>query len=193
MTAVTAGLLREHGVDLPREAIERAVRLAIAERRARLAGPSDRELTRAEVEVLELGGFDLGHREHGEADPVLRTIAAYAALIAGALTTSEVALRLGVASSRIRQRLAERSLYGIMPDTDWLLPEFQFEGPRTLPGLAQVVRALDPSLHPVSVDRFFASHDPELADPTTGRALSPRDWLRAGQPPATVARLAAQL
>lgn len=193
MSPGTAALLEQRGIDPSGGSLDRALRLAVAERRVRLTGPSRSELTPAEVAVLEAGGFDLDPRGHGDDDPVVRAIAAYAALIEGALTTAAAAARLGVAPSRVRQRLGERSLYGIMPDADWLLPDFQFDGAKVLPGLGQVVRALDPGLHPVAVDAFFATPEPELADPATGRALAPRDWLRAGYPPADVARLAAEL
>jgi hypothetical protein len=68
----------------------------------------------------------------GEAtgDPLMRTIADYMALLETSLTTAEAARYLKVDVSRIRQRLRERSLFGIDYDGERRLPRFQFERKR---------------------------------------------------------------
>jgi hypothetical protein len=48
-------------------------------------------------------------------------------------------------------------------------------------------------LHPVTVERFFATPQPELYADEVGRDLTPREWLQAGYDPAPVVRLARDL
>jgi hypothetical protein len=77
-----------------------------------------------------------------------------------------------------------------------VLPEFQLEGDKTLPGIAEVTAHLDPELHPVSVYRWFTQPNSDLVVEREGeepRSLSPRDWLRFGLPVEPVAELAAHL
>lgn len=153
-----------------------------------------RDLTTAEVEALRHGGFDLEDEVLGEADPLARTAAEYAALIQTSLTIAEAAARLRVETSRIRQRLTARppTLYGIRLESGWRIPEFQFEGDGLLPGWSEVVAALDPELHPISVYRWLTTPTSDL-EGRDGRRLSPRDWLRLGYKPSAVAELAADL
>ena len=80
------------------------------------------ELTAEERALLEAGGADLRPLGPGEDEPVVRAAAEYAALLASALTVPEVARRLGVDGSRVRQRLAARQLYGIRRPTGWPIP-----------------------------------------------------------------------
>jgi hypothetical protein len=120
-----------------------------------------------------------------------------------ALSIKAVASALGRNESRIRQRLLQRSLYGIRRGRTWLLPLFQFrledhEGSRTVkgvvPGIEQVFPALSRELHPVSVWRWFTSPSTELTDDAVpDRAISPRNWLLAGHDPRPVADLARDL
>jgi hypothetical protein len=162
------------------------------------------ELPEGELDLLRVGGFDVDGGPAPGDDPIGQAVAAYAALMETALSIKEVAQGLGRNESRIRQRLLERSLYGIRRGRNWLLPLFQFEleerqGERTLkgvvPGLDQVLPALSPELHPVSVWRWFTSPSTELVgdelgDQSPQRPVSPRDWLLAGRNPKAVAELA---
>lgn len=151
------------------------------------------ELTAAEADALRAGGFDLVPRPPPADDPLVRTITACAALIEGSLTTGQAAARLRIDPSRVEQRLAERRLYGIRPHGDWLLPRFQFGTVSTLPGLGEVVEALDPELHPLAVQAFFLRPNDELEDERLREPVSPRDWLAAGLDPVRVRRLAEHL
>ena len=49
-------------------------------------------------------------------------------------------------ASRIRQRLADRSLYGLKDGNAWLLPAFQFGSNALVPGVSVVVRRLPPDI-----------------------------------------------
>src|SRR5690606_33449539 len=124
-------------------------------------------------------------------DPLTRSIGEFAALIKTSIGVAAAARRLGVDPSRIRRRLGERSMYGLRPDNQWLLPAFQFDGDRMVPGIAEALKRLDPGLHPLEVEVFFREPNEELGELHDGDPISPRDWLLAGLDPAAVARLAA--
>jgi len=159
--------------------------------------PSDpaTDLPADEVAALRRGGFDLVAREGGRSDALDVTAAEYGGMLATSLTTKQAAERLGVASSRIRQRLTEQpaTLYGVRFRSGWRLPEFQFLTDSTVPGLGPVVRCLDPDLHPVAVQRWFTLPHTDLVPVGADDALSPRDWLRLGYPAEVVEELATRL
>jgi len=149
------------------------------------------ELTKAEVAALERGGFDLRPIDYGKNDPLARTAAEYTALLATSMSVTHVAGMLHVDSSRIRQRLLQRTLYGIKVRGIWHLPIFQFDDRVVLPGIDKVISALDPQLHPVAVYRWFTSPDADFE--IGGIAVSPRDWLRMGGNPELVVAFAGAL
>jgi hypothetical protein len=153
-------------------------------------------LTGVEIEALKKGGFVVEPPALGKDDPLVKTAAELAALLQESLSMATAAKRLGVDPSRILQRLTSQpaTLYGIRLESGWVVPEFQFEGSRLIPGVAEVVARLDPELHPISVFRWFTLPSPDLvADEETGRTLSPRDWLRLGLPVQEVVDMAANL
>jgi hypothetical protein len=122
---------------------------------------------------------------------VERTIARYAALLAESRTVAEAAEVLGVDESRVRQRLAARTLYGLKRGRDWHLPAFQFADEGEVPNIGAVVSRLHPDLHPVAVANWFTLPTPDLL--IEGEPVSPRDWLRSGGAPGLVAAMAAEL
>lgn len=102
-----------------------------------------------------------------------------------ALTSAEVKSALGLSDSRIRQKRLARELWAIPDGQTWLFPIVQFDSdPKTgLPyrqvrGLAEVFKALPEDLHPVAVDGFLHTPQPELE--RAGHHLAPLDWLREG-------------
>jgi hypothetical protein len=151
------------------------------------------DLPAAETAALRRGGFLVtpAEAEHGGA--LARTAAEYAAILETSLAAGDTARLLGVDPSRIRQLLAARRIYGLQVKGAWRIPLFQFDRNRLLPGLEEVVPRLTASLHPVAVYRWFTTENPDLAPEDLDRALSPREWLLAGYPPAAVAELAADL
>lgn len=154
------------------------------------------DLTASEAAALERGGFELGVTDLGTEDPLARTVAEHAALLETSFTTAAAAERIGVDPSRIRQRLSSQpqTLFGVKVDAGWVIPAFQFDGARLLPGLGRVVAELDPTLHPVAVQRWFLTPNPDLTiGDEEAEHLSPRDWLRGGFPPDAVAALARNL
>jgi hypothetical protein len=176
-------------LELVRESVERVVGSA-------LIGTGALDLPAEERERLEKGGFTLDPEgETGADDPVARGAAEFAALLGSALSVVEAAQRLGVKAARIRQRLGglPRTLYGVKRDGEWWLPRFQFTRDGLLPGIAQVIEALDPELNPVAVWRWFTSPNPDLEVEEGDKAASPLEWLRAGHAPAVLVALAADL
>ena len=194
MPSLTASDLHRVGIGLEPEEFERLVLEVVRQLPAVLASDPRHELTGEDAAALSRGGFELEPLAPGADDPLTRTAAEYTALAVTGLSVSQVAQLLGIDDSRVRQRLAKRTLYGIKLRESWRLPAFQFDDQRNgLPirGIEQVVPALDPALHPVAVYRWFMLPHPDLV--VDDAAVSPRDWLRGGGNPAEVAALAAAL
>jgi hypothetical protein len=153
-----------------------------------------REFSQEEAVVLEEGGLDLSPPAEEEADPLARTAARYAALLATALTTREASVLLGTGESRVRQRLKERTLYGVKARRENRLPVFQFEGGREVPGIGEVLRHVDRSMHPVALSNWFTLPNQDLnLDEEKERAVSPREWLLSGGEPKVLVPLAEEL
>lgn len=148
-----------------------------------------RELTEAERDALVRGGGVLGELPAGTPDPHARTAAKYATLLATSYKVDEVARMLGVDPSRIRQRLKERTLYGIKTREGWRIPRFQFDGCRLIPGVEQVIEAMPVNMDPLGFLNWFTLPDPDFW--LDDVSVSPSDWLRHGGDPAHVVELAA--
>src|ERR1700722_7800854 len=146
-------------------------------------------LSAGEVAALESVGLSMAPWA-GEAsqDPLVASITDYMALLETSLTTGEVADLLKVDGSRIRQRLRERSLYGIEYDGERRLPRLQFERGLVLPGLREVLAVLPEALNPLDVAEWFLAPNPDLELGEV--AVSPREWLLRGEPVSTVVELA---
>lgn len=123
----------------------------------------------------------------GEADQGLHRVAGdIIDLAAASWTVPEAADLLGVDASRIRHRISDRSLYAFKVGRQLRLPRWQFTGgvsPEPLPGLRAVLAAVG-DVGPVELARFVATPQPDLD--LAGTAVTPRDWLTAGQDPAAV-------
>jgi hypothetical protein len=152
-----------------------------------------RELSASEIAVLEQGGFELEPLLLDDAHPLIRSAAMYAALIASSLSVAQAAARLHVAGSRVRQRLGDRSLYGIKMRSGWRLPLFQFTDHGTVPGIDVVLPRLDPTLHPLSVVGWFTTPNPDLTYGDDEGPVSALTWLTAGCSPEPVTELASSV
>jgi hypothetical protein len=149
-----------------------------------------RELSASEIAVLEQGEFELQPLALDDAHPLIRSAAAYAALIGSSLSVAQAAARLHVEGSRVRQRLGERSLYGIKLRSGWRVPLFQFTDHGTVPGIDAVLPRLDPTLHPLSVVGWFTTPSPDLTYGDDEEPVSVLAWLMAGRSPQPVIELA---
>jgi len=126
-------------------------------------------------------------------DPLIGSQAQYMALLEESLSAAEAAKVLKVDVSRVRQRLRDRSLFGIEHEGSWRLPRFQFAGRHVIPGLAKVLQALPPDLFPLDVVDWFLLPDPDLQLDSDATALSPREWLLSGRPVEVAVTLARDL
>lgn len=153
-------------------------------------GPAD--LAARDVAELRGIGFEPGaasadaHRTVTE-----RTVAKMTALLADSQSVEQVAERLGVHPSRVRQMLGDRSLYGLKTGSEWRIPSFQFAGDHLVGNLGPVIRATPENLHPIALQNWFTRVDRALSIDDT--AVSPRDWLESGGDPARAAEIAAEL
>ncbi len=152
------------------------------------------EFSAAEIKALRgVGAFKDDAIVGATDDPLIRSHAQYMALLEESLSASEAAKLLRVDVSRVRQRLRERSLFGLEYDGSWRLPRFQFERRLVIPGLAQVLKALPSDLFPLDVVDWFLLSDSELQLESDPAPLSPREWLLSGRPIDAVVRLARDL
>jgi len=192
--AIPASVLRRVGItetpELFEQVVTEALTTVLGERYRTDPATS---LTTAERDALRRGGMDLVPVEWGREDPLLRTAAEYAVLFASAYTVAQTAELLQVEPSRIRQRLAADTLYGVKERGSWRLPRFQFEGGRLVPNIGPVLARLRDGLHPVGVWRWFTTANPDLVVGEDETPVSPLEWLRAGFDAARVADLAGEL
>ena len=148
---------------------------------AALAMSVDASLSSSEIDALKAVGYTAEIPSKAKAktlDPLSATTADYLALLNTSLTATETAALLRVDSSRIRQRLRARSLFGIEHDGQWRLPLFQFERGDTLPSLGDVLHALPTDLTALDVAEWFIT--PNLDLEHRDKTLSPRAWLLRG-------------
>ena len=186
---------RKAGLDLTVDDLERIV-MDAAQRLLPEQPPSDgrSELSAAEVMFLERGGVtpsDLSPADQGATSALAQTAADYAVLLAASLTSSEVAVRIGVDESRVRQRISHHSLYAVRDGRGWRVPAFQLDatGQALVPGLERIVPHLYDA-HLVEVARWFLSPQVDLEGPNE-EPMSPRQWLLTGHDP-TIAAATAQ-
>jgi hypothetical protein len=178
--------LRERGVSRSLEEIESEVREMIAHSLEKLpVGITElepaREFTGEEASVLERGGLTLESYEGKDAASLLA--AGYAAMLSLALTEGEVREMLEVGASRVRQRVADGSLYAVSVGRERRFPAFQFLGRNLVPGIGEVLKAMPEDLHPLEVESWLTGPDPDLrieGSDDFGEALSPLEWLTSG-------------
>ena len=177
--------LRRFGVDVSEESLAEAVVEAFS---GRLGPPRAADLSEHDRVLLRESGLDLDARG-AAARAAEESAAAFLALLGTGLTVAQTADRLGIDASRVRHRIGSRELYAVGMGTRRRLPAFQFDdGGASLSGLGEVVRALPHDAHPLEVEGFFTSPQPELE--LRGVPVSPREWLAAGGDVGPVVELA---
>ena len=160
---------------------------------ARAYGDAPDGLPAAEQAVLRAGGLDL--EPQPGCDPLAMTAVKYAAIVARSLTSRQVGGRLGLTDGRVRQLIADRSLYSFLMGNRRLIPRFQFlpDG-GLIPNIVVVNRALSPLLHPVEVFNWLHARNADLLrNEDLDATVSPLDWLKAGYDASRVALLASLL
>lgn len=186
-----AALLAELGADLDTEEFLEVLEDVVERVGAQAPTQPASQFTETEARELEGAGVDLDRRPPAGAPPAARSAALYAHLLASALSTREAADLLGVEESRIRQRLGERTLFGVKAGRSWRVARFQFTEEGLVPGIDRVVVRLPEDVRLVALFRWLTTRNPDLV--VEGEPVAPIDWLRAGQDPEEVAELAAEL
>jgi hypothetical protein len=152
------------------------------------------DLTAAEEAALRgVGAFKDDTPIQVDNDPLIKSQAQYMALLEESLSAAQAAKLLGVDVSRIRQRLRDRSLFGVEHEGTWRLPRFQFERRLVIPGLARVLKVLPEDLFPLDVVDWFVLADTDLQLEGDAAPLNPREWLVSGRPVDAVVTLARDL
>jgi len=150
-------------------------------------------LTASEESALARGGVE-PVSEEDVAVVQAHAASAFQELRDGSLTVDEAASRLRVNTSRVRQRLGERSLFGLKDGNTWLLPAFQFRPKGLVPGVGVVVRSMPLDISPLAAAQWFMSPNPDLCTRDQDeRPLTPLQWLLGGNPPQAAAELATAL
>lgn len=187
-----ASYFQMHGL-VPRAPadLNESLRDAVATMRRTLYGPSSKELTDAEIAVLQAAGADLDDHPD-QPDPMLEYAVEFAAILATGLAVASVSRRLGVTNARVRQLIGDRSLYAFRNGGRWVVPAYQLMEERGLvPNVGEVNRAIPEAVDPVSVHRWFVTPDAELD--VDDKKISPLAWLKAGMDPGVLARIARDL
>lgn len=165
--------------DTSYESLNQALMLVLEQMEPMVYGDPTRELPAEEQDVLRQGGLAL--EPQPGPDPMARTVVKYAAIVARSLSSKAVSRRLGLSQGRIRQMIAERSLYSFLIGRHRYIPDFQFQRNRLVPNIAAVNKALPYDLHPVEVYNWY--HLPNLdlfLDENIDDTVRPLDWLRGG-------------
>lgn len=145
----------------------------------------------AQQATLRKLGASLQPLRADELGPIAGLAAAHAEVVSQSATVPGLAKRLGVDPSRVRQRIYARSLYAFKHRGGWLIPSFQLDANRLIPGVEAVVSKLSPALHAVAVSRWFTTPNADLV--LGDEAVSPIAWLSSGGQPEVVAALAGSI
>lgn len=160
---------------------------------SRISASPTHELTVDETAALVRGGMNPSWRSEDATSPVVRTAADYAALLASSLTVDQAARFLRIDASRIRHRLADRTLYGIREKSGWRIPAFQLSHSGLVPGIDRVMPRLPTTLHPLAVVGWFTRPNPSLHDDADQTPVAPLEWLLTGRETERVAQLASDV
>ncbi|WP_087587921.1 hypothetical protein [Prescottella equi] len=156
------------GADMGREFFARIVHgLAAADQ---AAGPA---LSEHDAGLLEAAGFitDPAAAAAARVDRDIRM----QDLVHSSLSVTEAAQRLVVTTARIRQRLAEGTLWAFDSGRHRLLPPAQFTADGAVPHIEKVLPWLGKDLHPLTVQALLTQPQPSLV--VDGRPVSIVAWL----------------
>ncbi|MEJ5946864.1 helix-turn-helix domain-containing protein [Pseudokineococcus basanitobsidens] len=187
-----AGWLSRHGLDLTEAELVASLDAAVPV--GRLVSPDVARLPLGDESVLSSHSGVAPAAASELARGRARAVHDAAAMLSKSLSVRELADRLEVAPSTVRHWIRDSTVYALPGAAGRgvrRVPRWQLEDGHLLPGLGQVLRALPADMHPVQLERFFTTTQPELA--VDGDAMSPREWLARGGAPEPVATLAAGL
>jgi hypothetical protein len=155
------------------------------------------QLTANEAALLDEAG--LSEKQPEGLGALERSRIEFEILLRESVTLTDAAKLLGVSTGRLRQRLQQRSLYGMKERAAWRLPRFQFDPHKKgtlVRGIDKVLPHISPSAHPLAVEKWFSMPHPDLVIAIMGddeTRVTPLAWLSAGKPPEEVAELAREI
>ena len=190
---ITMGFLSERGLkNATPETLDKALRAVLRSMTPTVYDDATTGLTEREQDVLRAGGLRLA--QDFDEDPLTTTVAKYAAIVSRSHSVKEASERLGTTSGRVRQMVADGSLYSFLIDNGRHVPDFQFARNGLVPNITRVNRELDPGAHPVAVYNWYHTPNSDLlVEDQPNRTVAPLDWLNAGYDPGKPAALAKQL
>jgi hypothetical protein len=102
--------------------------------------------------------------------------------IDSAVSLDQAAQLLTISRSRLSHRVAAGNLWSFTVQGRRYLPRWQFTADgRTLPGLTQIIPAIPNDLHPLAIEAFMTTANPDFDN------QSPAEWLATGGAPVPVA------
>jgi len=155
------------GVDVDREFFARIVRgLAVKD-------PAGLTLSEHDVALLTESGLvtDSAAATAARVDRDIRM----QDRVHSSLSVADAAARLGVSTARIRQRLADGTLWAFTSGHNRLLPPAQFTATGGVPHLEKVMPLVAKDLHPLTVQALLTEPQPSLV--VEGRPVSIVAWL----------------
>ena len=190
---ITTGFLTERGLkNATPETLNNALRAVLNSMTPTAYDDATTGLGEREQDVLRTGGLRLA--PDFDEDPLTTTVAKYAAIVSRSHSVKEASERLGTTSGRVRQMVADGSLYSFLIDNGRHVPDFQFARNGLVPNITRVNRELDPGAHPVAVYNWYHTPNSDLfVEDHPDRTVTPLDWLNAGYDPGKLAALAKQL
>ena len=149
-------------------------------------------LSPTEASMLDAAG--LIESESDRPGALEKSQIAYEMLLHRSFTLEQAAKLLDVNTSRLRQRLGQRTLYGIKDGRSWRVPRFQFDAKKKLVrGIEKVLPRVRQDAHPLEVATWFSIPHQDLVVGENEEAVTPLDWLAGGRSPETVAELADEI
>ncbi len=148
-------------------------------------------LSDEEIACLKEGGIDLDKTIAPENDPLRAGYGQVADILIGALTVEQVAERLDLSVTCVRELAANLELYVV--DKKYGLerfPAFQFTEDGVLPGFPEVAPHIPRYLSMGGIESFFNLKNPDLyINDEIDQTLSPVEWLAGQRDPAPVIAL----
>lgn len=172
---------------VPLDALVTAVEDSAALTPAGAETPTTHLSAEAEQALRDAGSLGRAMPPFGERAST-RTALLAARLLADSYIVKEAAELLGVSPGRVRQRLKDRTLFGVQVDGEWRVPSFQFRDGRQVPGLDKVLPRLPRDLSLSAVHGFLTRPNLDLQGDVD--TVSPLDWLADLNDTSPVSRLA---
>lgn len=185
--------LREHGIKVASGTeLVTSLRRVLDQKEPQIFEDATASLPEHEQQILREGGAKL--RRSDDRDLIAETAVQFAALVENSLSSEDVAKRLQLSASRVRQMISDRTLYSFYLNGKRWIPSWQLLRNSLVPNVGEVNKAIPKMLHPVGVAQWFHRENSELyVDENMELLRSPRQWLMEGREHTRVVFLAASL